>query len=197
MFIQYLFYSEHVHTISIPFWTCSFNIYSILNLFIQFYSILNLFIQYLFHSEHAHTISIPFWTCSYNIYSILNMFIQYLFYSEPVHTISILFWTCSYIIYSILNLFIQYLFYSEPVRTLYSILSLFILCHFNYKESIQSCIHFGALNLSYTLPSLSYQGLIYTGVNTHLHLGLVRHVRVKCLAQRHNHRNNVPMTDWP
>ena len=29
-------------------------------------------------------------------------------------------------------------------------------------ESIQSCSHFGALNLSYTVPSLSYQVLIFT-----------------------------------
>ena len=28
-------------------------------------------------------------------------------------------------------------------------------CHFNSTESIQSCSRFGALNLSYTLPSLS------------------------------------------
>ena len=31
-------------------------------------------------------------------------------------------------------------------------------------ESIQSCSHLGALNLSYTLPSLSYQVLIFTWV---------------------------------
>ena len=30
-------------------------------------------------------------------------------------------------------------------------------CHFNSTESIQSCSRFGALNSSYTLPSLSYQ----------------------------------------
>ena len=35
-------------------------------------------------------------------------------------------------------------------------------CHFNATESIQSCSHFGALNLSYILPSLSYQVFIYT-----------------------------------
>ena len=37
-------------------------------------------------------------------------------------------------------------------------------CHFNSTGSIQSCSHFGALNLSYTLPSLSYQLLILTWV---------------------------------
>ena len=38
-------------------------------------------------------------------------------------------------------------------------------CLFNSTESIQSCSHFGALNLSYTLISLSYlQVLIYTSV---------------------------------
>ena len=37
-------------------------------------------------------------------------------------------------------------------------------CHFNSTESMQSCSHFGALNLSYTLPSLSYQVLIFTWV---------------------------------
>ena len=37
-------------------------------------------------------------------------------------------------------------------------------CHLNSTESIQSCSHFGALNLSYTLPSLSYQVLIFTWV---------------------------------
>ena len=37
-------------------------------------------------------------------------------------------------------------------------------CHFNSTESIQSCSRFGALNLSYTLPSLSYQVLISTWV---------------------------------
>ena len=35
-------------------------------------------------------------------------------------------------------------------------------CHFNSTESIQSCSHFGALNLWYTLPSLSYQVIIFT-----------------------------------
>ena len=39
-----------------------------------------------------------------------------------------------------------------------------LLCHFNSTESIQSCSHFGALNLSYTLPSLSYLVLIFTSV---------------------------------
>ena len=34
-------------------------------------------------------------------------------------------------------------------------------CHLNSTESIQSCSHFGA---SYTLPSLSYQVLIFTWV---------------------------------
>ena len=37
-------------------------------------------------------------------------------------------------------------------------------CHLNSTESIQSCSHFGALNLLYTLPSLSYQVLIFTWV---------------------------------
>ena len=37
-------------------------------------------------------------------------------------------------------------------------------CHFNSTESIQSCSRFGALNSSYTLPSLSYQVLIFTWV---------------------------------
>ena len=37
-------------------------------------------------------------------------------------------------------------------------------CHLNSTESIQSCSHFGVLNLSYTLPSLSYQVLISTWV---------------------------------
>ena len=36
--------------------------------------------------------------------------------------------------------------------------------HFNSTVSIQSCSHFGALNLSYTLPSLSYQVFIFTRV---------------------------------
>ena len=35
-------------------------------------------------------------------------------------------------------------------------------CQFKSTESIPSCSHVGALNLSYTLPSLSYQVLIYT-----------------------------------
>ena len=39
-----------------------------------------------------------------------------------------------------------------------------VVCHFNCMESIQSCSHFGTLNLSYTLPSLSYQVLIFTWV---------------------------------
>ena len=37
-------------------------------------------------------------------------------------------------------------------------------CHFNSTESIQSCSRLGAFNLSYTLPSLSYQVLIFTWV---------------------------------
>ena len=37
-------------------------------------------------------------------------------------------------------------------------------CHFNSTESIQPCSHFGAFNLSYTLPSLSYLVLIFTWV---------------------------------
>ena len=51
------------------------------------------------------------------------------------------------------------------------------LCHFNSTESIQSCSHFSALNLSYTLPSLSYQVLIFSEV---------KHFRIKCLAQGHS-----------
>ena len=35
------------------------------------------------------------------------------------------------------------------------------MCHFNYTEGIQSCGRFGALNLSYTLLSLSYEALIF------------------------------------
>ena len=38
------------------------------------------------------------------------------------------------------------------------------MCHLNSTESIRSCSHFGALNSSYTLPSLSYQVLIFTWV---------------------------------
>ena len=37
-------------------------------------------------------------------------------------------------------------------------------CHLNSTESMQSCSHFGALNLSYTLPSLSYHVLFFTWV---------------------------------
>ena len=37
-------------------------------------------------------------------------------------------------------------------------------CHYNSTVSIQSCSRFGALNLSYTLPSLTYQVLIFTWV---------------------------------
>ena len=37
-------------------------------------------------------------------------------------------------------------------------------CHSNSPGIIQSCSRFGALNLSYTLPSLSYQVLILTWV---------------------------------
>ena len=36
--------------------------------------------------------------------------------------------------------------------------------HFNFTENMQSCSHFGTLNLSYTLPYLSYQVLIFTWV---------------------------------
>ena len=35
-------------------------------------------------------------------------------------------------------------------------------CYLNSTENIQFCSHFGALNLSYILPSLSYQVLIFT-----------------------------------
>ena len=38
------------------------------------------------------------------------------------------------------------------------------MCHVNSTESKQSCRHFGALNLSYTLPFLFYQVLIFTWV---------------------------------
>ena len=37
-------------------------------------------------------------------------------------------------------------------------------CYFNSPGSIQYCSRFGALNLSHTLPSLSYQVLIFTWV---------------------------------
>ena len=40
-----------------------------------------------------------------------------------------------------------------------------LVCYLNSTESIQSCSHFGALNLSYTLPVLSHQVLIFTWVN--------------------------------
>ena len=43
-------------------------------------------------------------------------------------------------------------------------LDLFIRVPFQLPGSIQSCSRFGALNLSYTLPSLSYQVLIFTWV---------------------------------
>ena len=56
--------------------------------------------------------------------------------------------------------------------------------HFNLKESIQSCSHFGALNLSYTLPSLSHLVLIFTWVKKAFE------GEVPCLATQH--RNNVP-----
>ena len=39
-----------------------------------------------------------------------------------------------------------------------------LVCHLNSTESIQTCSHFDALYLSYTLPSLSYHVLIFTGV---------------------------------
>ena len=38
------------------------------------------------------------------------------------------------------------------------------MCHLNSTESIQSCSRLCALNLSYTLPTLSYQVLIFTWV---------------------------------
>ena len=43
-------------------------------------------------------------------------------------------------------------------------LDLFIRVPFPPHGYIQSCSHFGALNLSHTLPSLSYQVLIFTWV---------------------------------
>ena len=46
--------------------------------------------------------------------------------------------------------------FSPPGHWTYS-----FVCHLNSTESIQSCSHFGALNL---LPSLSYQALIFTWV---------------------------------
>ena len=59
-------------------------------------------------------------------------------------------------------------------------------CHFNSMKSIQSCSHLGALNLSYTLPSLSYHA------GTHWNQSHVKHLRVNCLAQGNKHPNNVP-----
>ena len=45
------------------------------------------------------------------------------------------------------------------IRRLYNLLpghwTCSFVCHFNSTESIQSCSHFGALNLSYTLPYVS------------------------------------------
>ena len=50
-------------------------------------------------------------------------------------------------------------------------------CHAYSTEIIQSCSHFGALNLSYTSISVS--------PGSHLHSSRVKHMRVKCLAQRY------------
>ena len=47
--------------------------------------------------------------------------------------------------------------------------------HFNFTESMQSRRHFGALHLSYTLPPMSYQVLIFTSSQ-------VNHLRAKCLS---------------
>ena len=56
----------------------------------------------------------------------------------------------------------------RPIIRLYILppghLTCSFVCHFNSTESIQSCSRFGALNLSYTLPYLSYQVLIFTWV---------------------------------
>ena len=51
------------------------------------------------------------------------------------------------------------------VQVFYSLISsLKTYHHFNSPGSIQSCSRFGALNSSYTLPSLPYQALIFTWV---------------------------------
>ena len=47
-------------------------------------------------------------------------------------------------------------------------------------ESIQSCSHFGASNLSNTLPSLSYIP------GTRFYLTQVKHLRVKGIVQGHD-----------
>ena len=58
-------------------------------------------------------------------------------------------------------------------------------CCFNCTDSIQSCSHFGVLNLSYTLPSLSYHLLIHASFNS------VKHVKVKYFSRGHKLWNNV------
>ena len=49
--------------------------------------------------------------------------------------------------------------------------------HLNSTESIQSCSRFGALSLSYTLPSLSYQVLIEVSCPRTQHLNNVPRLR--------------------
>ena len=59
-------------------------------------------------------------------------------------------------------------------------------CHFNFTESIQSCSRFGAINLSYTLPSLSYQvAYSFSPESSEAFEGEVPYPRTQ-------HLNNVP-----
>ena len=68
----------------------------------------------------------------------------------------------------------------RPITKLYILtpwsLDVFIRVPHNSTESIQSCSHFGAFNLSHC-------HLYPTG--THFHLSQVKHLRVKCLAKEH------------
>ena len=63
--------------------------------------------------------------------------------------------------------------------------------HFNSPGSIHSCCHFGALNLSYILASLSYQVRIYS-CSQYIYIDNRQYCAISHRILGHKQRNNVP-----
>ena len=69
-------------------------------------------------------------------------------------------------------------------------------CHLNYTECLQSWSHFGTLNLSYTLPSLSYQVLIYASAKWNIKgkVSCQRDTNIETMSQRCEEREKHSIT---
>ena len=106
--IQYLQYTEDLHTIPAIYKRFAYNTCNIQKICIQ----------YLQYTEYLHTIPAIYRRFAYNTCNIQKICIQYLQYTEDLHTIPAIYRRFAYNTCNIQKICIQYLQYTEDLHTI-------------------------------------------------------------------------------